>query len=92
MDYYLNTSIDNIVPYKNIQCNVTFPLKIEIKPKSEYVFKTTIQDYNKLKTLSLSLNFIQLKSSTIIDGKNVNELQSENSNSISEIFGKEVNI
>lgn len=74
LDYYITTTSDSVKFPINIHCNATFPIKNELKANATFEFKTTIQLNATIEEVGLQLRFVQLKASTVVEGKFVNAI------------------
>ena len=92
LNYYLKMNNSKITPSVSIHCNVTYPRKIEIDANSEYVFNSVIKINRELKVASFTLIFVQLNSTTEVDGRHVNEIQEEYSSQTFILKGDNVEI
>jgi hypothetical protein len=92
LDYYLKTNVSNIEPYIMIHCNASYPRKIKINPRSEYIFHSLIRDEKELKEIGLTLTFVQLNSTTKVEGRSINEIKKEYLNQTLNLKGKMVEL
>ncbi len=78
LDYYLTTTSDSAEILILIDCNATFPRRIELKTNSSYEFKTIIKLNENIREVGMNLNLVKLNDSREIEGKFVDEIRKAN--------------
>lgn len=92
LEYYLATNSNSVEIVILNHCNATFPQKIEVKKNSTYKFTTIIEVKEPIEKFGLILKLVKLLKTSKVEGKSIDKIKKENTESILTLEGPNIKI